>query len=262
MKSDLKWELVCYHCLLLSFHTACDGTRVHHCLILTLDLILTSVSCHANDHKSVNKENVTVSHHKNRIFINRGGKTGKTDRIFEWYQHSKEVNKSAVRWQHGASIGRLAAEKTHPFLLEGWGCRQKAGTSPTVKCPYLAVSDEAFRSYLSHTLLWWAACMHTHRHTDTQPPCHWFYNSYHLVCGIFPNSNLTASPWPRADLWKKYSKNGFNMDLFDRKYQEWFHNWIHNEERRKHTDLSLFWINQIIVTKRTLIYLNVAITSH
>lgn len=169
MKSDLKWELVCYHCLLLSFHTACDGTRVHHCLILTLDLILTSVSCHANDHKSVNKENVTVSYHKNRIFINRGGKTGKTDRIYEWYQHSKEVNQSAVRWQRGASIGRLAAEKTHPFLLEGWGCRQKAGTSPTVKCPYLAVSDEAFRSYLSHTLLWWAACMHTHRHTRSPP---------------------------------------------------------------------------------------------
>lgn len=31
---------------------------------------------------------------------------------------------------------------------------------------------------------------------------------------------------------KKYSKNGFGKDLFDRKYQEGFHNQIHNEEHR------------------------------
>lgn len=35
---------MCYHCLLLSFHMACEGTCVHQCLILTLDLVLTSVS--------------------------------------------------------------------------------------------------------------------------------------------------------------------------------------------------------------------------
>ena len=95
-QKGLKREHVCYHCMLVSFHMACEGTCVHQCLILTLDLVLTSVSHHANEHISVKQENVAVSHHKNRICKNRGGKTEKRDMVCQWYQHSKEVNQSAA----------------------------------------------------------------------------------------------------------------------------------------------------------------------
>lgn len=128
--------------------------------------VLTSVSRHANEHISVNQEIVPVSHHNNRISKNRGGKTEKRDMACQWYQHSKEVNQAAVHWQRGASVARLAADKTHQFLLGGgqtksWNvpnCLVSISSSQWQGSPAVLI----FHTLSSGELL---ACVHTHTHT-------------------------------------------------------------------------------------------------
>lgn len=179
--------------------------------------------------------------------------------VCQWYQHSKEVNQSAVHWQRGASMARLAADKTHQFLLEGEGGGQTKGWN--VPNCLVSISSSQWQGFpavlISHTLSSGEqlACVHTHA-----DPCHWFYNSYHLVCGIFPNSNLTASPWPRAHLWKEVQ-------------QKWLQHGplIGNTRKDLTTEFTMrnagghrfqLVLNLPAVTKYTIFNLYVAITSH
>lgn len=58
---------------------------------------------------------------------------------------SKPVCCSKTAWGfHSQTCSR----QNPSVFVEGRDCRQKAGTSPTVKCPYLAVRDKAFRHFL------------------------------------------------------------------------------------------------------------------
>ena len=185
-QTDLKGEHVCFHCLLLSFHMACEETCVNRCLILTLDSVLTSFSPHMQMHTDhLTGKMWQFSHHKNRIYKNRGGKTEERTVVRQSYQHSKEVNRSGIHWQRGASRARLTPDKTHQFFLGGEGGQTKGSHVPNC-----LVSISSSQWQVTHCPL--VSNWRAYRHTCT----HMHSLSSYLSCGDTHWQNVFPSPIP------------------------------------------------------------------
>lgn len=63
------------------------------------------------------------------VWLNRECETELREQSTAHYQHSKETNQSAV--QRGASITRLAVDKTHHFFVGGEGLHTKGWKVPS-----------------------------------------------------------------------------------------------------------------------------------
>lgn len=156
---------------------------------------------------------------------------------------------------HGQTCSR---QNPSVFVGERGGGQTKGWNVPNCLVSISSSQWQGFPAVLiSHTLSSGEqlACVHTHA-----DPCHWFYNSYHLVCGIFPNSNLTASPWPRAHLWKEVQQKWLQHGpLIGNTRKD-----LTNEFTMRNAGGHRFQLvlNLPAVTKYTIFYLYVAITSH
>lgn len=159
---------------------------------------------------SLNQGNVAVSHHKNRIYKNKGKteKEGHGMSVVSTQRGGEPVCCSLTAW---CSHSQTCSRQNPSVVVGGRGRQTKGWDVPNCLVSISSSQWQGFPAYyFSHTVLWWAACMCTYTHTQASVT-----DSTTLITWSVAYSQIPIwllAPGPEYISEKKYSKNGFSMD--------------------------------------------------